>query len=629
MAVFAGDAAGQAAIPEQLCDTKYQNCRDPLMRLIQNEKQAISVAFWFMEDARYVTELEKRKAAGVRIRILMDQRANATKRLNATILQMFRDRGFAMRERYTGDILHFKTMIFHGQRMVQFSKANYTDPEFVPITPNVNFSDEAVFFTDEDVLVDSFMRRFDDLWTNTSSYRNYANVTGTLVRECPACTIHSSMNFPPAQDFSNRSVLRYNAETSAIDAVSFRITDDRHSNAMINAVARGVRVRLISEPSEYRNPLRPFVAKHIDRMWRGGVQIKMRRHEGLMHQASVVLHGLGEVIFGSSNWTTASAGYQDEHNFFYNPSLGKPWFFTWFANQFQSKWNDSANFTTFTPLPPGTPASIAPANGATGLGTTVELRWDGGTWAHLYDIEIGTAPAALTRVVSNWEATNPCSAIAPPCGSPQEGQVERYPIRGLLTGTTYYWRVLGKTFAQLSKASEIRSFTTSGTSTGGSGTPTRPFTGTPIALPGTIQAEAFDNHGTQAAYSDTTSGNSGGVYRSTDVDLEATSEGGYHLMKTRAGEWLIYTVNVASTGTYRLEVRLASVGTGARFRVEVDGVNRTGSVAVPDTGGWQSWGTVTVTGIPLSAGTRSIKLVMESNGTSGGNANFNWLRIAP
>ena len=58
-------------------------------------------------------------------------------------------------------------------------------------------------------------------------------------------------------------------------------------------------------------------------------------------------------------------------------------------------------------------------------------------------------------------------------------------------------------------------------------------------------------------------------------------------------------------------------------------MNRTRSVTVPDTGGWQSWQTVTVTGIPLSAGTRSIKLVIETNGTSGGNANFNWLRLAP
>ena len=88
-------------------------------------------------------------------------------------------------------------------------------------------------------------------------------------------------------------------------------------------------------------------------MYMGGVQIKMRQHEGLMHQGSVVMHGLGEVIFGSSNWTTASAGWQDEHNYFYNPSLGKPWFFQWFADQFESKWNDTANYVPFQPLPPG------------------------------------------------------------------------------------------------------------------------------------------------------------------------------------------------------------------------------------------------------------------------------------
>ena len=43
------------------------------------------------------------------------------------------------------------------------------------------------------------------------------------------------------------------------------------------------------------------------------------------------------------------------------------------------------------------------------------------------------------------------------------------------------------------------------------------------AIPGTIQAEDFDAGANGTAYYDTTSGNSGGRYRSTDVDIEAFS----------------------------------------------------------------------------------------------------------
>ena len=112
----------------------------------------------------------------------------------------------------------------------------------------MNYFDEAIFFTNDDNLTNSFRRRFEDLWINTSQYRNFANVTGPLARRYPIFPIHPSMNFPPLQDFSNRAVSRYNAETQGIDAIVFRVTDHRQADGMIRAVARGVPVRLITEP---------------------------------------------------------------------------------------------------------------------------------------------------------------------------------------------------------------------------------------------------------------------------------------------------------------------------------------------------------------------------------------------
>jgi hypothetical protein len=607
-----------AAAQERLCDGQFEDCRAPLIDLIRNEQIGIDVAFWFMEDARYVTELINRHNAGVPVRILVDQRANATKRLNQTMLNSLRDGGIPMREKYVADILHFKMMLFQGQNILEFSKANYGPDEFVPITPNVNFSDEAVFFTNDDRLTNSFRRRFEDLWIDTLQYRNFGNITGPLVRQYPMYPIDPSMNFPPTEDFSYRSVSRYDAESKGIDAIVFRVTDHRQADGMIRAVGRGVPVRLISEPTEYRNPTRLWDSKHIDRMWIAGVQIKMRQHEGLTHEAAVVMRGLGEVIFGSSNWTTASAGYQDEHNFFYSPTLGKPWFFQWFADQFDRKWLDSTNFVPFTPLPPDVPTYASPANFATGVPTSgptssLTLTWEGGTWAHLYDIYFGTT-STPPLLMSNQEL-----------GSPVAGTAETFTVSNLQPGTTYFWRIVGKTWAQLGRSGPTWSFTTAGTPPGGSPA----YGGTPAPIPGTFEAENFDEGGQSVAYFDTTPGNAGGAYRSTDVDIEPTTDtgGGYDVMKTKPGEWLKYTVNVTASGTYPLDIRVANIGAGATFHVEVDGVDKTGPIAVPDTGGWQTWQTMTTAGIPFTAGQRVIRVVFDTEGSSSGVGNYNWFRV--
>ena len=46
-----------------LCDIAYQNCRDKVLTLIQNEPVnggEIDLSFWFMTDARYSNEIVAR-----------------------------------------------------------------------------------------------------------------------------------------------------------------------------------------------------------------------------------------------------------------------------------------------------------------------------------------------------------------------------------------------------------------------------------------------------------------------------------------------------------------------------------------------------------------------------------------
>jgi endonuclease/exonuclease/phosphatase family metal-dependent hydrolase len=153
-----------------------------------------------------------------------------------------------------------------------------------------------------------------------------------------------------------------------------------------------------------------------------------------------------------------------------------------------------------------------------------------------------------------------------------------------------------------------------------------PFRGTPWELPGTVQAEDFDLGGSGLGYQDNSPGNAGGAYRTTDVDVEATPNGGYTVAYTHAGEWLRYTVNVTAAGNYRLIARVASSGTGGTFHVEVNGVNRTGAMQIPNTGSWTAYQDV-VANVALEAGIQPMRIVFNTNGQSSAVGNISWVKV--
>lgn len=153
--------------------------------------------------------------------------------------------------------------------------------------------------------------------------------------------------------------------------------------------------------------------------------------------------------------------------------------------------------------------------------------------------------------------------------------------------------------------------------------------GTPAVIPGVVLAANFDDGPAGVAYHDTSAGNTGGVYRQTDVDLQKTTDGGYTVAWIAPGEWLNYTVNVARAGEYRLDARVASAGTGGRFHLDVGGRNLTGSLSVPDTGGWQTFVTVS-TNVTLAAGVQTLKLIFDSPATRVGNlSSLTFTSLAP
>ena len=469
--------AAPASAQDRLCDPGDEDCRAILINYIRNERVGIDVAFWFMEDSRYTAELISRHRAGVPVRVLVDPRANATYSRNASRLAELQTAGIPMRKRLTSYILHWKMMLFHGQNVVEFSGANYSADAWKPLStiPYENYIDEAIYFTSDTAITNSFRTKFDDHWVDTVGWANYANITQPLVRRYDIYTKDPSVNFPPTESFRTRSVNAYKAEKRQIDAIMFRITDRQHTDNLLAAVARGIPVRLFTGQEQYRLRERMWHSWNVDRLYMGGVQIKHRAHAGLNHQKSVILYDqngsvAGDqsmVIFGSSNWTSPSATGQVEHNIF----TTKPDLVEWLVNQFERKWNNTggiAETKDFVPLAPDAPKNPVPLTGATGVSTTLTLKWYGGPWAHLYDLYLATNSTFTNATVfANLAET----------GSKTETSTFSFTLPSALTpGTTYYWKVVGKTMALKTKTSSVWSFTTAG----GSGTP--PPDGTDIVL---------------------------------------------------------------------------------------------------------------------------------------------------
>jgi hypothetical protein len=162
-----------------------------------------------------------------------------------------------------------------------------------------------------------------------------------------------------------------------------------------------------------------------------------------------------------------------------------------------------------------------------------------------------------------------------------------------------------------------------------------PFLGAPFQIDPTasttIQAEDFDAGGQADAYFDTTSGNAGGQYRPTeDVDIRTTiSAGGFFVSDTAVGEFLEYTVNVPTGGLYDFEFRVSSFGSGATFHGEIDGVDVTGSLQVPNTASNQNFVIISQSGLPVPAGPHILRLQMDTATSAGQAGNYDFIRITP
>lgn len=159
-----------------------------------------------------------------------------------------------------------------------------------------------------------------------------------------------------------------------------------------------------------------------------------------------------------------------------------------------------------------------------------------------------------------------------------------------------------------------------------------PFGGRIPAIPGVIEAEDFDNGPEGVAYHDGTPENRGNRqgHRSTPVDLDLTLDGKITCVAfIQPNEWLAYTIEVSTAGTYDVEVSASgkavnNEGFRGDFWIEFDGVDVTGPLEPPNTGAWDAFGIVKKTGVQLTRGIKSMRIV---TGPRRGNFNLDSVKF--
>ena len=140
-------------------------------------------------------------------------------------------------------------------------------------------------------------------------------------------------------------------------------------------------------------------------------------------------------------------------------------------------------------------------------------------------------------------------------------------------------------------------------------------------IPATLQAEDFD----PAGYSDSSTENEGGAYRTdTGVDIKSIS-GGNAIGWMTAGEWLEYTVYVESEGDYDVTIRSGSINSGRTLKMSQCGTTLINSFAVPVVTDWGQFKTWSAGKIHLQPGYQKIRIEVGAEDY----LDLDWVHIGP
>ncbi|HYG37305.1 MAG TPA: carbohydrate-binding protein [Cytophagales bacterium] len=107
------------------------------------------------------------------------------------------------------------------------------------------------------------------------------------------------------------------------------------------------------------------------------------------------------------------------------------------------------------------------------------------------------------------------------------------------------------------------------------------------------------------------------------VQKEGTSDegAGENVGWIDTGDWMDFSVNVQTSGSYTIGYRVASLNGGGSIQLR-SGSTTLATTGVPSTGDWQAWTTVNATNVSLTAGTQTLRIY-----AGAGGFNLNWIQF--
>lgn len=155
-----------------------------------------------------------------------------------------------------------------------------------------------------------------------------------------------------------------------------------------------------------------------------------------------------------------------------------------------------------------------------------------------------------------------------------------------------------------------------------------------IALPGRFDAVDYRAGGEGVGYDDHDRANLGATYRDDAVDIQLSQGSGsaHNIGWIERGEWIAYDVEFEETTAYRFAIRVATTfncNSFQRFHIDLDGVNVTGSLNVPNTGEWQQWVDVDTEPMRVARGPHTLRIVAEYGGFNLASINVREATSAP
>lgn len=288
-----------------------------LQRAVENTQTSIDFAiFGFRNQEWLLDALTDLKAAGVRIRVTLDQLRGAVDDWLTTSNYIYPDaiklvdllgQGTVNADvnidgtSRTGTLMHHKFFII-DQKKVWFGSTNLSDTE-TGSEYNANVS----LMVTSPALAKLFQGEFNQMY-EARHYSIYKKARTAITTLAFKDGTKVRVLFSPQEKPIDQGVIPFIREAKESLSIGiFFLTDKKVADELIAAHERGVNVRIINDATAANNQY-----AHNGAMRAAGIDVRVENWGGKMHMKTAVRDGK-DAIVGSANWTQAGNNGNDEH----------------------------------------------------------------------------------------------------------------------------------------------------------------------------------------------------------------------------------------------------------------------------------------------------------------------------